>query len=787
MAWVPLAVQDDPLVRQPGSQPSDGVALQPVEQCVSGCHGGYDPAVEPARHWGGSMMAQAGRDPLFWAALTVAAQDSIWAIGRPNATDLCLRCHSPGGWLGGRSDPSNGSMLTGADFEGVTCDGCHRLIDPFFEETHAGARDGDDWSGYWDESGTSATPSQAAADLTLVADRAESSLLALFNGQPLYDGSFAPPVGWTEAASGQMFASTTVDRRGPFADPVALHPFLYSRFHKSRYFCGTCHDVSSSVLANLSFEGTAPGDGATVLPTEQQPAHGYGHIERTFSEFMSSAYAQGPGAEGLGPFAPDVFTTSRPGNLVASCQDCHLPDRSGRACEFDTSVDRPSSSAEHPKSGQPLHDLTGGNVWIPWILASSISGSDNYDATNAALLWQGPALLTMDLAAGVGMDAEQLLLGVERAMQNLRNAAAISDAAYDAGSGLLLFRIQNHTGHKLISGYPEGRRMFVNIRAFEAGEVVYEVNPYDEEAGTLRGLDQGASPPLQPHEVYVDELVYEVRSRSDLTGEAHTFHIALATERTKDNRIPPRGYRIDEAAERLSEPYWAGAPAPDYFSAAEYAGGYDDVELALPPGAAGVEITLYYQTTSREYVEFLRDEIEGTAATLTAPSPSGEAEAYVVQSDPFFTQLGAWGATIWQLWEHNRDVPGAAPVMMAQRSLSDGNVCTTGVDGEPCDDGYSCTGNDRCVAGVCVGVAIACEVTRECTLATCDELIGACVTHDLPNGTRCSHGVCTDGLCGDQPTGDEGGCSCRTAPGAPTPTWWTSALLLAGWRRRRRG
>ncbi len=80
-------------------------------------------------------------------------------------------------------------------------------------------------------------------------------------------------------------------------------------------------------------------------------------------------------------------------------------------------------------------------------------------------------------------------------------------------------------------------------------------------------------------------------------------------------------------------------------------------------GADSVEISLYYQTTSREYIEFLRDEINGTGS-LTLP-----AEAYVIQTDPFYTQLKAWGDTIWQLWQHNMNLPGAAPVLMTQAAV----------------------------------------------------------------------------------------------------------------------
>ncbi|RLB55229.1 MAG: hypothetical protein DRI90_19610 [Deltaproteobacteria bacterium] len=303
-AWTALGVADDPLVRLPGTQPADGVVLEGPGQCMN-CHDNYDPNVDVGFHWRGSMMAQALRDPLFWASVTVAAQDSIWAVGRPNAADLCLRCHTPEGWLGGRSDPSNGSGFTGSDHDGVSCAGCHKLYDPFFEDTYTGVREGSDWVGYWDESGASSTPSAAAALTTWTADGIEASTVEFFNGNGFYDGSNQPvSPGWTDHGGGQYFASSTAERRASFADANANHGQLYSRHHKSRYFCASCHDVSNAVLANLAFDGTTPNDGTTVLPTESQPAYSYGHIERTFSEFMLSDYGSGPGAAGRGVFDP---------------------------------------------------------------------------------------------------------------------------------------------------------------------------------------------------------------------------------------------------------------------------------------------------------------------------------------------------------------------------------------------------------------------------------------------------------------------------------------------------
>jgi hypothetical protein len=491
-----------------------------------------------------------------------------------------------------------------------------------------------------------------------------------FNGANFFTNNL-PPTGYTESGSGQYFVSSDADKRASFADASARHQMLYSRFHKSKYMCATCHDVSNPILANLGLSDL-PDDG-TGLITEQYSAANYFHVERTFSEFMLSAYGQQGGAATNPEFqaqAPDITHASK-------CQDCHMRDVVGTGADKRDAVVRPNESVEHPQSGQPLHDLTGGNAWISWVLASAVPGSPNYDSTNDALLNQGPAVLTLDLTQGEGIDPAALLTGVDRAKQQLLLAATIKNVTYDSGSGSLSFQVQNNSAHKLISGFPEGRRMFVNIKAYSDGSQVYEVNPYDPAAGTLKGLDYPYlgnglpdPPSIGANEAYVDELVYEMKpSSTDLTGEEKTFHFALATGRYKDNRIPPKGFDIGGAAARVSVPVWHGAEDPNYFTIAEYAGGYDEVSLTIPAGADYVEVNLYYQTTSREYIEFLRDEIKGTGNLTLTGIGAGADPAYIVQTDPFFGQLKAWGDTIWQLWTHNMNVDGAAPFLMTQAAV----------------------------------------------------------------------------------------------------------------------
>ncbi|RPI87054.1 MAG: hypothetical protein EHM41_06320 [Chloroflexi bacterium] len=653
-----ISPHSDPLVRMPGSQPGQGIDLADAQSCAR-CHADYNPSVEPGFNWEGSMMAQAGRDFLFWACMAVSAQDSIWVTGgNPNAVDLCERCHFPGGWLSGRSDPVNVSAMRAEDYDGVTCDLCHRMYDPFFEATYSGERDGNDWLGYWDETNSSTTPSNTAAATTHLTDAGLLGNITFFNGSPFFGIDNEPAAqGYTENASGQFFVSADEQKRASFADASNNHSILYSRYHKSKYFCGSCHDVSNPALANLNSDPTDP------LPSESSSASGYFHVERTFSEFMLSAYALEGGSAGKGAFAPDVFDTSLQDDKIGRCQDCHMRDLSGQAANKISSVDRPDESIEHPKSGLPFHDLTGGNAWVTYVLASAIPGSPVFNQTNHDLLYGNTLTLTLELTQGFPLDAVALLAGVDRAKQQLESAADIQNLSYDPSTGALSFRVHNNTGHKLISGFPEGRRMFVNIKAFAGNDLIYEVNPYDTTAGTLKGIRLDV--PLGANEVYNGRIVYESQpSSEDITEEGKTFHFVLATGRYKDNRIPPKGFDINTAPARLVQPVWEGQNAPDYFTAAEYAGGFDHVSINIPVGAERVEVKLYYQTTSREYIEFLRDEINGTPEKQTLDS-----SAYIIQTDPFLAGFRGWGDTIWSLWENNKEVPGASPFLMAEASI----------------------------------------------------------------------------------------------------------------------
>lgn len=241
-----------PEVQQPGTQPREVGNLESPDKCDN-CHGGYNQAVEPAFNWRGSMMGNAGRDPLFWATLAVAEQDF------DRAGDLCIRCHSAGGWYGGRSTPTDVSGLsTTGDADGVDCDTCHKMTNPNNTE-HLGVMN--------------------------------PPFLA-FDPFPPYEGYYG---------SGMLSLWGGNQKLGPYSDADARHQFLQSKFHLSVDFCGSCHDVSNPVVGDLApnhgaqdgmggsviFSGNLADDNVDTKAAFNNAPYKYGVVERTYSEFKS--------------------------------------------------------------------------------------------------------------------------------------------------------------------------------------------------------------------------------------------------------------------------------------------------------------------------------------------------------------------------------------------------------------------------------------------------------------------------------------------------------------------
>ncbi len=520
--------------KQPGSQPFEGGEFVDHTGCTT-CHGGYNSSVEPGYNWAGSMMAQAARDPLFYACLTVADQDA------PSSGDLCLRCHTPFGWLSGRSTPTNGSQLTALDRDGVACDYCHRIVDPIYK------------------SGVSPTEDQSVL------------------------GALLPSHIPTSYANGQYVVDPISRKRGPFADAVAPHTFLQSAVHVSSDFCGTCHDVSNPVFNRVAGADYAAGP----LDQEAGPisSGSFMPLERTYSEWKSSGFV-------AGVYAPD-FAGNKPSGIVSTCQDCHLRAVSGAGCNDPASPLRPDL---------PMHDMTGGNSWLPSIIA-------------------GLYPTEVDLAAATA--------AAGRARSMLEKAATLNlTYAVEADSFRAIVTVTNRTGHKLPTGYPEGRRMWLHVLARDVnGAVVYESGAYDPATGVLTHDPEAA--------VYEAELGISPALATALgASTGPSFHFALNDSIYKDNRIPPQGFT------NSAFNAFGGTPVdPDRPGLTpRYADGqnWDTATFGLPSNAVTIRTELLYQTTSKPYIEFLRDQNTTNTAGQTMYNlwaANGRSWPVVMESD----------------------------------------------------------------------------------------------------------------------------------------------------------
>lgn len=585
-------------VKMPGTQPGETTISS--SRCDN-CHGGYDSTVEPSHNLRGSMMGHAGRDPIFWATVAIAEQDF------DGSGDLCLRCHTQGGWLAGHSTPTDGSAITDAEAKaGVECDLCHTMTNPDQSE-HIGIQN--------------------------------SPFIANDGGSPaegFYGGA-------------QTVINGGSEKLGPYSDAEPKHQFLQSLFHRSVDFCGTCHDVSNPVTGDLAHNNGAqqplpadkfsgiPGDNVANKAAFKNPPYKYGVVERTYSEYKAGLLSQTL-VSNYATLPTDLqagaISRARQATLVAgkggdyadgtpryfSCQTCHMSPVSGYG----------ANKAGIPfRNDLPSHDLTGGNYWIPEVM--------KYMNSNAIPL-RGGALSTEEINGLNG--------GILRAKSNLENAASLSVAGNT-------IKVTNLTGHKLISGYPEGRRMWLNIKWFDTnnnlvredgqyGSITVDINGTPTQVNTLLDLDGTNTRIYEVHGAITKEWADQLISlgypttlpvsfnrttgavnytlgqiAAQAPGTYHeSFHFVLNNYIAKDTRIPTYGMSYDESVKRNILP----VPATQYGNPA--AGGtfnyWDEVPLNPPAGAVSANIQLLYQPTSWEYIQFLNRANTGSIPTLAS-------------------------------------------------------------------------------------------------------------------------------------------------------------------------
>jgi hypothetical protein len=508
---IPTSEQD---FYHPGSQPDptgyDSIVVSRFN-CIN-CHkfdndNNPDEVVPPYNNWLTSMMAQASRDPIFRAGMSIANQDLN------DSGTMCMRCHMPAGFLQGRAMPADGSALIEDDFDGVSCDICHRVVDSGF---------------------STANPIE---DVDILADLANTGDLP------------------TQHGNGSFIVDPVATRRGPLDDVITnMHgvPILYSPHHEEANFCAPCHDVSNPTLSVQS-------DGSYML-NAMGAAHPSGNIhemmpeQRTFSEWLNSDFATEDGVA----FPDGRFTDNNGGSTIGSCQDCHMPAHDGAVCVFWEMPD------VGPRLNVPEHSFVGSNSWV---LGAVRNLFDDFET---------------------GLSEESIALNHLRTEVLMQKA---SDMDLTRVGDQLNVRITNWSGHNLPTGYPEGRRMWLNVKFLDdGGMTILEHGAYDWATADLTTGD------TKVYEILVGLTSKMAKATGLNAGES--FHLVLNNVVLSDNRIPPKGFTNAAFEAVLAQPV-------NY----TYEDGqhWDDTLYEIPENAVQAVVTLYHQTTTKKYIEFLRD------------------------------------------------------------------------------------------------------------------------------------------------------------------------------------
>lgn len=469
----------------PGDLPNGGF-FDPAEIC-SNCHERDLGPPQWAQHmpvdtWAGTMMGNAARDPVFFAALAVANQD------RPDLEigTFCLRCHSPLAFVRGNATPPDGSgfdpnpAVEGyIDSQGVGCDTCHRA-----------------------------------------------------NTLPQGDPNFPYTIGNAQLIYTDDPAKT---KHGPYNDSSSPnHDMLQDPSLADSRFCGQCHQVTNPEVMLRDATGVQ-----TMLEFP---------LDTTYEEWAMSDFRDG-------------------GASAQSCIDCHMRRTMGDLPVVDI-FDPPIR--QNPRD----HVLVGGNHWgIQAVMAANPQRAQQY--------------------------ANSFQLALDRTIESLESAATVTlvspPAEITAGQPFdVRVRVDNLTGHKFPTGYAESRRAWIAVSLVDAaGNETPLLGRYDDVTGEIQ-----ADPPT-----HVYKAVHGKWNDTLMVGEPEE-HLALHDMIISDTRIPPAGFVPSTNTMPTAEiDYSDGNGGYRSFDEATFT-------LTAPEGASGaytLSARVYYQSMTRQYVEFLRD------------------------------------------------------------------------------------------------------------------------------------------------------------------------------------
>lgn len=366
--------------------------------------------------------------------------------------------------------------------------------------------------------------------------------------------------------------------------------------------------------------------------------------------------------------------------------------------EFDEQGDR------HATGGR-RHDLAGANRRMVELLKAEYGDAGRGEVDD----------IFFDIA----------LASVDRTLAEAATLEVVAPAAVDLEQGIaaLSVKVTNDTGHKLPTGYAEGRVMWLEVTGRHGDELVYSSGRW------VDGEGLADDPQLR---------TYEAQAVEHATQTA--FHLLRNDTWLVDSRIPPKGLKKDIETDPVGDRYALLADDTwPHYDAVDYSFPPAVVVDATPGDPADDEMTLsvrlLYVLNTPEYVQFLADE------NSTNQAGQMVADLFAEAGPAAPLELAAWSQTV--------PLSGLVPAG-AGTSGESGSESGSPTGGEvPTSGGGSSGGTSG--GGSSGGGSSGGEAS-----ATATESGGG-----------------QDG---------EGGCGCRTG-GAGAGLW---GLVLLGLRRRRR-
>jgi len=476
--------------------------------------------------WNGSMMSNSWRDPGWRGAFLLVARQTSTAgnCDLPNPPDgterarlnpfanadcsasfnigtaqhvtsrpgslldgFCAQCHMPTNYVdnvtlaGVSNDPStglehgrldakfnptadNGTGLAFATLEsqirntdtgkrGVFCAVCHTVADTrempygnYRKSAHP----------YQTVNGTDRPrpPEPAASNLGFAIGAGSYRLSPQAIGTSLFLGplSAAPRGPKLDPYLGKVFGEVVPNQQGAFE----AHKGAYQVLQERAEFCSACHDVTNPLTIKNRLGKWVGG-----FP-----------IERTYTEWAGSRYAERPGNKNFDP------------RYKRDCQTCHMQQDFGQPGTAQTLYlhgEPLPALAGSPRTGGPVrpyfsHHFIGGNSYVgrmigadvddygspqsyPQLSVFSFTSADPKSVYNNAY-WTN--------VSATGPITQHSRLAWDR-LRNVLDLAIQAPATAAAGSRVPLeVKVTNSgSGHDFPSGFPEGRVAWVAVRAFD--------------------------------------------------------------------------------------------------------------------------------------------------------------------------------------------------------------------------------------------------------------------------------------------------------------------------------